>query len=798
MTAPREIRVTLRRLRRAWFLSTVTVTTLAVGIAASTIVAAIAGRLLQAPLPGARADRLVVVSPAFTSWEQFDAWAQGARTVEAVSAYTQRGANVDTGAVSERLLVGRVTREFLVLLGFRPVLGRAFAEEEFDPGHGNVVLVTDGFWRRHYNRSLAVVGRTLAIDGQLYSVVGVLPPWFRTLAEMTPGRVRGWSGGPALLVPLTGNPFVVDRLGSDRWWDGLTAIGKLRADSGLDLARRDLASLSARVPVVRALEHQYALTPLGAKVREPLAIPLAIAGGAVSILLLVACANVASVLLVLGEGRRSEMAVRAALGATAGQLIRASVSETVALIAAGSACGLLAAWGGLGVVRAVAGSMLTGFDSLAIDLRTLAFATALTLVCGLALGMTPAVRALRARDVRNLNLYPHGVAVGPSFVARAVMVSEVGLALALGIAASVLNADFARYLGTDLGFRTGGVLTAETALSRRYDGKAATAFGVELLTRLRGLPEVQMAALAIRNPGTPAAAGTFVGIEGLHEEEMVDGNIVSEDYFAVLSIPVLVGRSFGSSDTLGAEPVAVVNKAFAERYWPTMTGALNRHIFLAPRNSPRIVGVVGDVRRVDTPAQVRPEVYLPYRQSRGERGLVALLRARRGDGSRQSGALADVVRGLDPNQPLFAVSTLEHLVSAQAVGRRLFVGIMSVFAVLTLLLSGAGVVGVTSYGVAAQARELAVRRALGGTVFSTLWLVVWRSMRLVLSGIAVSLPLTWGLIAYFASELVGVTDVDWARYAEGVTAVALVGLMASVIPAWRVMRIDPSVALRDE
>jgi predicted permease len=809
----RAIRRAARAPRRAPGFTTAAVLALALGIGGSTVVFSVVNALLLRPLPYANPERLVVARPG-PLWPIYEQWRTAGAVFEGLAAYNLRAANLDGAGEPERIMVARATGNFLSVVGVQPALGRAFAADELRTGQDNVVLLTDAFWRRRFGASRDVLGRTLVLDDRPYTVVGVLPHSFKTLLELVPARGLSFDWGAAVVAPLVSDPLRTrDANSTDRFWRGMEVVGRLRPGITIERARAETAAITSRVQVAPLPRREYTLVGLTDYVAGDLPAQMGLLAAAVGLLLLVACANVANLLLARGTSRRREMATRAAIGASMGHLVRHALTETLLLGLGGGLAGILAAWGGVRTIAAYGGDVLGGLAETRLDLPVLGFAAGLSLVVGLVVGLVPAIRLSRLAPAGALKV-ARGYApdsAGRMAMSSALVVVEVIISLVLVVGAGLLARDFAGLVSIDLGFRSEGVLTADVSLSRvQYKTPAQKmSYFMDLVSRAAGLPGVQFAALSSVPPAGSSLMSTQVRVEGATRGVQgadaaglspdTDGfcQVAGGEFFRALSMRALEGRVLGAGDTSGTERVMVVNEAFARKYWATPRAALRHRVFLGDEPFV-IVGVTADLRDPGSLQAPLPLIYFAHQQHSFGSSQMTLLLKGRGDAAALTGPLTRLVREINPSQPLYNVLTLHRIVATQFARRRMLMVMMGVFAMLALLLAAVGVYGVMAYSVAQRSHELGVRLALGGTRRDVFQMVVLRGMRLVGLGVVIGLPLAYGLTRVLASQLTGITRTDPPTYVGMTLLVTALGLLGCAAPAWRATRVDPIVTLRNE
>ena len=808
------LRHAVRGLGRSPAFSIVVTLVLALGIAGSTVVYSIAEALLLRPIPYADPDSLYlvsVVSPGVGTstrvvhWELFERLRARQTSLEAVAAYASRGANISGDGWSERLQVGSVSREFLPLTGVRPFPGRGFLESEFQAGNANVALLTHSVWQRRFAGAASAVGRSVVVDDTPCTIVGILPPDFKSVDELGTGSPTWFDSSLGVLVPLRGDPTFLRRDSSAT--ASLRVLARLRRPRLLEAARGEVGGLSAGLhwPSGRP-KPSYSLTPLASTLNPGVPERVALLSAAVAVLLVVACANGALLMLQRRENRRRETEIRAALGATPRQLASEALVEALLLGLSACGVGLAIAWGAIQGTRTIGGTALTGLATVQVGWPVVGFAVAVSLGAALAAGLVPCLRLLRD-DVPPW--LPGSGASHPSpkpgSLPSSIVVVQVGLSVGLIVVGAMLVRDFSRLTAVDLGYQANGVLMAQVALSPVRHADGGRQFFDSLQDRLREEPGVEAAALVFPPPGVPVAGGTSGRVEG-HGDEMLPWNVVSPSLFSLLRIPILAGRAFTNADAQRAEPVVVVNNAFAERYWGSAKSAIGRQIFMGwnPKGIPGPpVTIIGVARDIGNPwgGRTPHELYETYTWA-AQRGHLAemtlLVRAVGGDLSRVRARLAQLAREVDPFQPLYDVRALTDVVSASLARTRLLLMLVAAFSALATLLAAVGMYVVLAFAVTRRTREFGIRLALGAPRHGLLVQVLGGTLRLVAKGVALTVPVTYSAVWLFAAQLFGVTDTDPMTCVWAVGLIVAAALVASLAPAWRAIRVDPTVALRQE
>jgi putative ABC transport system permease protein len=685
------------------------------------------------------------------------------------------------------------TADLFPLLGVTPVRGRVFGPESERAGAGRVVLLSEGFWRRRFG-AVEVIGRPLLLGGVTHTVIGVLPRTLRLQQE-----VDVWT-------PLTTDTALGRRS------DFLTVVGRLAPGVTPLQAQEEMSAIAGR------LEREYPASNSGWGV-ELVGLQDQLVGGArpallvfmgaVALVLLIACANVANLLLARVASRDREVTIRAALGASRLRLVRQLLCESVVLALAGGAVGVLVALWGAHLLSALGPGAIPRREEIGIDPAALGFALALSLVAGGLFGLVAARRALGGEVHEGIREGGRGVSggVGVRRTRGLLVLSEVALAFMLLVGAALLLRSFARLQQVDPGFARDGLLTARVSLPRgAYAEPAARlAFGERLLERLEATREVRSAALVSDLPlgGSPpywafAVAGVDPPAPGVVQDAAI--YFSSPGYFSTVGIPLLDGRLFDAADRPDSPPVAVIGTALARRYWPDRSPLGQRITFDDPSDPSAtwrtIVGVVGDVRQETLEAPAYPQIYLPLAQN-PVRSVVVVARAG-GDPLALLPALRRHTGELDSTLPLSEVATMEQVVAATLARPRVNAVLLGGFALVALALAAIGIYGVISYGVIQRTRELGIRTALGADSARLLRLVLRQGMAPVLLGVAIGAAGALAGGRVLTSLLFGVGAADPAAFLAVTVFLLAVALLASWLPARRAACADPMVALRSE
>jgi putative ABC transport system permease protein len=784
------------------------VITLSLGIGANTAIFSLINTVLLRALPFPQPERIMTIweeTPADVITRQSFAPGNYQDLKAQQSVFTQMAALARnemtlTGDGEPEKLDGVAVLEpdALEILGVKPAAGRLFLPGEYIRGANKVVLISHSFWQQHFGGAAEAIGKELTLNDLRFVIVGVLPANFQFLnpeaSYWTPAgfnrRMLAYRLGHNLSVIARLKPGITE---AQAQTEVKTIMRRIAQDHPVEAGR-----LSAFVQPL----HEY----LTGDVRRPLLVLLV----AVGFVLLIACANLASLLLARATTRRREIAVRMALGAGRLRILRQLLTESALLASAGGLCGLLVAVWSFTVLRQLIPSGLTGSARLGLDLQALAFTLGLSLLTGLLFGLAPAWQATRM-DV-NEALKQSGARSGASHhrLQNALVVAEVALALVLTVGAGLLIQTFYRLRQVDVGFRVENTLTMQTRLSRsRYmDHAKRTVFYQQTLERVRALPGVVSAAYASRQPLTSLRGIYSLTIEGRSTQGGVameaDHRQISLEYFATLGIPLRQGRLFDERDTLKSEAVAIINETMARRFWPDENPIGKRFAVDEdgiPASHPfTIIGVAGDVKHRGLENDVWPEFYIPHAQvDYNSYSIPSYLIVRTtGDPMSLGASVRQVIHSIDPNQPIAEVRTVESLLDEMVSQRRLRMTLLAAYAGVALLLAAVGIYGALAYFVTQRTSEIGIRVALGAQTWDVLRFVLRRGMGLALAGIGIGLIASFVMTRLMEALLFGVSGSDPLTFGLTSITLALVALAASWIPARRAAKVDPLVALKRE
>ena len=794
-----DLRYALRMLLKKPGFTAVAVITLALGIGANTAIFSVINTVLLRALPYTDGDRLVAVWGKLQKVDQVElSPAEFADFRERTSSFAQLAAseraNLNlTGTGDPVRLEGQaVTANLFPMLGVTPLMGRTFTVEE-DQTNAPVAVLSYGFWQKRLGGESDAVGKTIKLDGKNYEVIGVMPGEFQF--------------PPPLTNYKQGEIWVPRSLQTEKRLDAhnLFTIARLAPGATFAQSRAEMDG------VVRQREQEDSrrqgggvnLVPLQAQVGRQLRPSLLILAGAVAFVLLIACANMANLLLASASARQKEIAVRLALGATRWRIVRQLMIESLLLSVIGGGFGLLLASWGNDAIRLLAADQIPRADQLKLDGVVLAFTFLLSVVTVAIFGLAPALQASRVDLNSTLKEGGRsGSGVGRRSLRNALVVVEVALSLILLVGAGLMIKSYWRLLNVEPGFDKTNLLSIELSLtSDRYAQEPPrAAFYQELLERVSKLPGVESAAIVNHPPFSGRRGISAFSIEGkpqptrLEDTPLADFRAISPNYFEMMNIPLLQGRAFTGADEKDALQTVIVNRAFADRYWPG-EDPLGRRLNEGD-GWMTVVGVVGDIHQSGLDQEAAPHVYAPFTQASVRRSGL-LLRAA-GDPLSLVGAVRSEVNSIDPDQPIYNIHTMEELIAGSMSDRRLNLLLLAVFAATALSLAAIGIYGVISYSVTQRIREIGVRIALGAQSPDVLKLIVKQGMAPVVIGMAVGIAGALALTRLMSNLLFGVEPNDPLTFGSIAVVLGFVALLACYIPARRATRVDPIVALRYE
>jgi len=796
--------------------SAVAILTLALGIGANAAIFTVVHAVLLRSLPFRDPARLVLLiertsqfPTQTTSWQNFVDWRDQTKSFDTVAAVRSLTMTLTGSGEADRIAAKMVTAPLLPMLGVAPAIGRAFAAGDDRAGAAGVALLSDALWHRRFGGTADAIGRTMTLDNQPYTIVGVLPAGFQLLQAAD------------VLLPM--GPWAATLPDDRSWHPGIFPLARVKSRVSLAQAQAEMDVISNRL-ATQYPEFNHGVTaevkPLHEFAVQNVRQSLLVLTAAVAFVLLIACANVANLLLARAVGRRKEIAIRTAIGATRLRIAGQLLTESIVLAVAGGAVGLLLAFWTVPLLAALAGANTPGAAAISIDPTALSFTIAISIVTGFVFGLAPAVQTTRVDVSGAINEAGRGTQAGAAHhrLRSLLVIAEMALATMLLVAAVLLTKSLLRLQDVSTGFNAANVLVADAPLS---PVKYATAAQRNLLVdrlreRLRALPGVALAEVATAPPFSGNGSSIHFNITGRPpkgpEEFIITGfRPVSDGYFRALGVPLLSGRAFTVRDGEHAPTVAIVNDAFVKRFFGgAAKQALGAHTQLGATPSPtegpdgaplmEIVGVVGDTKQAFETA-VQPTLFVPYEQPPIDilggmyRNLSIVLKTT-SDAAAVAPGLRAAMQEVDRDQPLVRVRTMEEAMSESVAQPRLRTALVALFSALALVLSLIGVYGVMAYAVSERTHELGVRIALGANPADIRRLVIGEGTRLAAVGIAIGVAGALAASRALGALLFGVSATDPATFAAAAGGVAIAGLAAAYLPARRASRIDPVVLLR--
>ncbi len=807
-----DFRYALRMLRKNLGLTSVIIASLAIGIGANTAIFSVVDALLLRPLAYPHPERLANIwlhSPAigiFMDWPspgQYIDLQQQNHSFEQMAIAQSRQAVLTGLEQPERLDGLRTQSTLLQMLGAKALLGRTFLPEEDAPGKPQVAVLSYRAWQRFFNTNPSIVGKSITLNGNAVTVVGVLQRDFMLNAEVMP------SEGPMdkidVFQPLPLGPDAAQNRGDENY----NIVVRLKPGVSIKQAQADVDFIAARIREKDKRDASFGMHIVGLQeqvvgdVRRALLVLL----GSVSLVLLIACANVANLLLARAAGRQKEVAIRTALGAGWQQIARQLLTESVLLSILGGAAGLLVAQLTLYVVRTINPGNIPRLEDIGINSSVLVFTFTLSLITGILFGLAPVWRAIKVDLNNSLKAGGRsGQSEGGLYVKRhrlrgLLITSELALSLMLLIGAGLLIRSFVRLQAVAPGYTTSHVLTMDVAASgpKYKDDKPLANFYREIETRIAHLPGVVAQGTVSVLPLTGSVGWGGINIEGYTpppgQALQVDLRSASENYFNAMQIPLVAGRFFDDRDTLDKPRVALIEENFAKRFWPN-GDAVGKHLWFDPKKPITIVGVVGVVKQYSLDVDGKIAVYFAEQQGPGA-GMFLVARTS-SDQAGLASAIAGEIHAVDPNTVVYGVRTMEERLYNSLARQRFSSIMLGAFAAFALLLAAVGLYGVLSYLVSNSTREIGILVAMGAQPANILRLVIRQSMQLVVIGIVAGLVGAAALTRVVSSLLYNTNSYDPATFLAVPSLLGMVALAATVIPAWRATTVDPMVALREE
>jgi predicted permease len=803
-TLLQDIRYSIRVLLKSPGFTAVALLTLTLGIGANSAIFSVVNAVLLRPLPYEESEKLVFISersPVLegmsVAYPNYLDWREQNGVFESIGVYRRTSFNLTGNGEPERLVGGEVSAHLFDALKTKPALGRTFLAEEDRPGAAPVVVLGNGMWQRRFGKSADVIGQTITLNAKAHTIIGVMPPGFR------------FPSGVDLWVPVGLNADNPSWVRGNH--PGLYAVARLKQGVTTPQAQAEMDTIAAR------LEQQYpqsnsgsrvTITPLFARIVGDVRPALLVLLAAVGFVLLIACANVANLLLARAAARQKEIAVRMALGATRSRLIRQLLTESVMLSVAGGALGLLLAVWGIDLLLAISPDNIPRFAEIKLDNRALFFTAAVAILTGVLFGLAPALHASKLNLNETLKEGGRSATAGLRHQRgrSLLVVAEVAIALVLLISAGLLIKSFLRLQQVDPGFNPDNVLTAGIPLPRtKYlEPPKRIAFYEALFSRIAALPGVEAVGAVDELPVESGSQTYFVvedrPIPPREEIPLTEYSLVSTGYFKAMGLRLLKGREFDGRDGRDAPSVCIIDENFAGQYWPGQDpiGKRLKYGGADPANPwSTVVGLVANVKYNGLDRESpRVQLFLPYTQSTFL-GASLVIRAA-GDPKDLAAAVRNEVSAIDPDLPIYQIRTMNEVLRESVAPRRLYMTLLAVFAGVAMVLAAIGLYGVMAYTVTQRTHEIGIRMALGAQQRDVLRLVVGQGMALALGGVAIGLIAAFALTRLVSSLLFAVSATDPVTFLVISLILTGVALGATFIPARRATRVDPMVALRYE
>jgi putative ABC transport system permease protein len=817
-TLIQDLRYGIRMLIKSPGFTFVAVLVLALGIGANSAIFSVVNAVLLRPLPYEHPERLALV------WEtndkiqigfdllpvsagSFTDWRNQSQSFDDLSLVDGANFNITGSGAPEQISGARVSSSFFKLLGVTPAAGRVFTEDEDRAGANRAVIISHSLWQSRWAGDPEIIGKTLALDGASYTIIGVMPKGFNYPKATDLPSYFQLPPRSELWTPMALSSQQMTNRGNHNYG----VIGRLKPETTIKQAQAEMTAIAENIA------QQYPqLSGWGAKVVSleeqsvgDIRLILLVLLGAVAFVLLIACANVANLLLARASSRQKEIAIRSALGASRMQIIRQLLTESMLLAVAGGGIGILMAVWGIDALLALSPGNLPRLDEVKVDGAAIGFTFAVSLVTGLIFGLAPAAQVSKT----NLSEFLKEGARGSTGGARAnrvrslLVVSEIALSLVLLIGAGLMIRSFARLMNVNPGFNPQNVFTMQIFLpqSKYSEGRDRAAFFKQVINRVEAIPGVETAGAITHLPLSGMEESGNFSIEGRPSEDpsggfaTVDIRAISSNYFRSMGIPILIGRDFAQQDNEQSVPVAIISESMAARYFAG-EDPIGKRIKRGSANSDQawaeIVGIAADVKHSALEKQSRPHLYFLYLQN--PFSYMTIVARSSSSAENLSAAASKAVWDTDKDQPVANIKTMERYLSEAVASRRFNMSLLGVFAGVALILAAVGIYGVMSYSIAQRTHEIGIRIALGAARRDVLRLVVGHAMTLAAAGVCIGLAASFALTRVMSSLLFEVTATDPVTFAAIPLMLAGVALAACLIPARRAMRVDPIVALRYE
>jgi putative ABC transport system permease protein len=802
----RDVRFGIRVLARKPGFTIIAIIALALGIGANTAIFSVVNAVLLRPLPYKNPQQLGLIWTYFGP-ELPQNWVSGPELVD----LRERSSTVEqfaalawptfglTGTGEPEQIQGAATSANLFpLLGVEPALGRSFLEEEDRPGGERVVVLSHGLWKRRFGSNPGILGEKITLNMQPYTVVGVMPEGFGVLPPdaQSPKNVELWV------------PFAIDFKGLNRGGHFIRVIARVKPEFTLEQARQELEGIGKQLDEeIYKFGFNFNLVPLHGHVVKDIRPALLVLLGAVGFVLLIACVNVANLLLARAVAREKEIAIRTALGAARRQIVRQLLIESVLMSLIAGLVGVGLTLLGLKLLVGFGPSNLPRLDEIGLDIRVLGFTLGISLLTGLVFGLVPALHASKPDFNESLKDGGKGTSKGAqgNRLRSALVVIEVALALVLLTGAGLMIRSFLRLQEVNPGFNPDNLLTLRVQLpqSRYPDAEKIVPFYQQAIERIRALPGVQNAGAVSQLPlsGSYSSGTTTVERPPVANEDVMfeaDRRAVTPDYFTAMNIPLIRGRLFTEQDKADSQQVAIIDEKFANRFWPD-EDPIGKRIKRGSGPQPpwlTIVGVVGHIKHYDLNTEGREQAYFPYTQNAGPSMFLAVRTT--GDPLSMAGSVRNAIWSVDPEQPVSQINGMDSLVSNSVAQARFNTLLLGLFAGVAMTLAAVGVYGVMSYSVSQRTHEIGIRMALGAAQGDILSLVLRQGVTLAATGVGIGLAGAYLVTRLMESLLFGVSATDLTTFAGVAVLLVLVAVLASYIPARRATKVDPIIALRYE
>ena len=796
-----DLRYALRQLRKSPGFTAVAVITLALGIGANTAVFSVVDQVLLHPLPYPDSDRIVKVSQTFEGISTGDAspanyldWVAQNQVFSQMAASRGWQGSLSAGDRPERIRGTMTTPSFFPLFGVNSILGRGLQAGDAQPGNDHVVVLGYGLWQRYFAADHSIVGRDIRLNGEQYTVVGVMPPNFSPDEYGELWLPSPWGVPTHPLAPDKDPRQFRDRNYLDVW-------ARLKPGAMPQQARAELDTIGRR------LETQYpdsndktgvSFLPLHEYVVGDIRPVLLVLLAAVAAVLLIGCANVANLLLARATARAKEISIRTTLGASRRRLLRQLLTESVLLALVGGVLGLLLAVVAVPSLLAFSPPDIRQFKQIGINREVLAFSFLASIVCGIVFGLMPALQSSRSNPNEFLKEGERGSTANRGRTRSALVIAEVGLSLVLLVGAGLLVKSFVRLMDVNPGFDPDHLLTFNLGLPSSTDAVHQLAFYQEVVQRLQALPGVQAVGAVSRLPLAGGNSSRSFDLPGIEKDYDADIRVSTPDYFRAMGIPLLKGRSFSESDLGSSLNLAIINEALARTVFPGQDPIGKQLTKFGPDNlTLQIIGVVGNVRHVGLDTAPHSEIYQLLGQAQWPSMFVAI-RSATSDATSVTSAAQNVVWSVNKDVPLANIRTMQEVIANSVQRRRFSMLLLTIFAAVAMLLAAIGLYGVMSYSVAQRTKEIGIRMALGARRPDVVTLVVKQGMALVLMGIAAGTILALGMTRLISGMLFGITATDPLTFAAVAALLGAVAFLANYLPARRAAKVDPMVALRYE